>query len=344
MKPLIEVKNLTVSYYTYAGEVQSVRGIDFEIPEGKTVSIVGESGCGKSVTAKSLMGLIEKPGKIKDESIICYKGKEITKYNEKQWEQFRGKEASMIFQDALVSLNPTMSIGRQVCENLKNHFPEMSKEEKNTSAIAMLNQIGIPDAAACMKKFPHELSGGMRQRVMIAMAMITKPELLIADEPTTALDVTIQAQIIELMKKLQQQNGMSILMITHDLGVVADIADEIIVMYAGKIVEKGSCDDIFYHPEHPYTWALLKSVPRLDMPSDEKLATIAGSIPDMTKPPKGCAFCSRCPYAMNICKDNMPGKTNVAKGHEVYCWLLDKRADRTGVPFGKEAIREWQLN
>lgn len=338
MKPLIEVKNLAVSYYTYAGEVQSVREINFEIPAGKTVAIVGESGCGKSVTAKSLMGLIEKPGKIKEGSAIYFNGEEITGYNEKQWEQFRGKEASMIFQDALVSLNPTMSIGKQVCENLKNHFPEMSAEEKNKMAIDMLNQIGIPDAEACMKKYPHELSGGMRQRVMIAMAMITKPELLIADEPTTALDVTIQAQIIELMKQLQQQNGMSILMITHDLGVVADIADEIVVMYAGKIVEKGSCDDIFYRPEHPYTWALLKSVPRLDMKPDEKLATIEGSIPDMTKPPQGCAFCSRCPYAMNICKNVMPEKTNVETGHEVYCWLMDERADRTGVPFGRRKI------
>ena len=256
MKSLVEVKDLSVSYYTYAGEVQAVRGISFNICEGKTVALVGESGCGKSVTAKTLLGLIDKPGKVKNGSVVLFRGKDILNNSKKEWNDFRGKDCSMIFQDALVSLNPTKSIGKQIIENLKNHQKE-NKQEMWTKAVKMLAKVGIPDPETCMNKYPHELSGGMRQRVMIAMAMITKPELLIADEPTTALDVTIQAQILELMKELQEETKMSILMITHDMGVVADIADEIIVMYAGKIVEKAPCRELFYHPQHPYTWALL---------------------------------------------------------------------------------------
>lgn len=238
----------------------------------------------------------------------------------------------MIFQDALVSLNPTKSIGKQIIENLKNHQKE-NKQEMWTKAVKMLAKVGIPDPETCMNKYPHELSGGMRQRVMIAMAMITKPELLIADEPTTALDVTIQAQILELMKELQEETKMSILMITHDMGVVADIADEIIVMYAGKIVEKAPCRELFYHPQHPYTWALLNSVPRIDCEEDSKLIAIEGSIPDMTNPPKGCGFCARCPYAMKICEEYEPPKTQLEKEHEISCWLMHEKADRSGLPY-----------
>lgn len=336
MENLIEVKNLAVSYFTYAGEVHSVRGVTFDIKSGKTTAIVGESGCGKTVTAKSLMGLIHKPGKILEGSQIIFEGKDITNLSRKEWNSFRGKECSMIFQDALVSLNPTMKIGKQIMENLTNHDKSISKAELKKKAIEILELVEIPDAENCLEKYPHELSGGMRQRVMIAMALVTNPNLLIADEPTTALDVTIQAQIISLMKDLQQKMGMSIILITHDLGVVADIANEIIVMYAGKIVEKGNCRDIFYHPKHPYTWALLKSVPRVDYEEKQALITIEGSIPDMTNPPKGCAFCSRCPYAMNICNEYEPPKTEFAEGHEVCCWLMDGRADLSGVP---EAIR-----
>lgn len=339
MKPLIEVQNLAVSYYTYAGEVQSVRGVSFQISKGQTVAMVGESGCGKSVTAKSLMGLIEKPGKVKEGSRIFYEGQEISAYNETKWNGFRGKEISMIFQDALVSLNPTMCIGKQIKENLANHFPEIGNQEQDRRAVEMLQKAGIPDAVLCMRKYPHELSGGMRQRVMIAMAMITKPKMLIADEPTTSLDVTIQAQILELMQELQEETGMSILMITHDMGVVADIADEIIVMYAGKIVERGACRDIFYHPQHPYTWSLLNSVPRIDTGEDKKLVTIEGNIPDMICPPKGCGFCERCPYAMNVCREYMPDAAKVSDGHEVWCWLTDKRADLSGIPFQIETDR-----
>ena len=334
MKTLVNVKDLSVSYFTYAGEVQSVRGVSFDIESGKTTALVGESGCGKSVTSMALMGLIERPGVVKEGSQIFYEGKNILDFKEKEWLDFRGKECSMIFQDALVSLNPTMMIGKQIMENLENHNHEkLSKTEIRKRAQQMLELVGIPDAPACLDKYPHELSGGMRQRVMIATALITNPKLLIADEPTTALDVTIQAQILELMKQLQKKLGMAIIMITHDLGVVADMADEIIVMYAGKIVEKGSNEEIFYNPRHPYTWALMNSVPRLDLDNKEQLVTIEGTIPDMIHPPKGCAFCSRCPYAMNICAEYSPETIELKGGHQVACWLTDPRADVSGVPF-----------
>ena len=331
----MEVENLSVSYFTYAGEVQSVRGISFDVKKGKTTALVGESGCGKSVTAKSLMGLIEKPGKVKPESKIIYQGKELTGYTEKEWNTFRGKECSMVFQDALVSLNPTMKVGKQIAENLKNHESSLSKEEIYQKSLEMLKQTGVPDPEGCMNKYPHELSGGMRQRVMIACAMVTHPQLLIADEPTTALDVTIQAQIIALIEELQEKLGMSIIIITHDLGVVADMADEIIVMYAGEIVERGTARDIFYHQQHPYTWALLQSVPRIDDEDKTILNTIEGNIPDMIYPPKGCSFCTRCPYAMKICEEEKPKVTHITDEHSVACWLMDPRADRSGVPFGR---------
>ena len=331
---LVDIKNLSVSYFTYAGEVQSVRDVSFAIERGKTMALVGESGCGKSVTSKALMGLIEKPGKIKDGSQILYDGRNILEFSEKEWQAFRGKECSMIFQDALVSLNPTMKVGKQIMENLDNHNEEkLSGNEIRQKAVAMLKLVGIPDADSCMEKYPHELSGGMRQRVMIATAMITHPNLLIADEPTTALDVTIQAQILELMKELQQRMNMAIIMITHDLGVVADMADEIMVMYAGKIVESGTNEQIFYAPHHPYTWALMNSVPRLDLDNKEELVTIEGTIPDMIHPPKGCAFCSRCPYAMQICAEYVPSMTELGHGHKVSCWLTDSRANVSDIPF-----------
>ena len=331
---LVDVKNLSVSYFTYAGEVQAVRNISFTVESGKTTALVGESGCGKSVTSKSLMGLIERPGRIKEGSSITYNGKDILQFTEKEWQAFRGQECSMIFQDALVSLNPTMKIGRQIVENLANHnVNNLQPGQLREKAREMLDLVGIPDSEACLEKYPHELSGGMRQRVMIATAMITSPSLLIADEPTTALDVTIQAQILELMKELQKKLGMAIIMITHDLGVVADMTDKIIVMYAGKIVECGSNEDIFYDPRHPYTWALMNSVPRLDLDNKEELVTIEGTIPDMIRPPRGCAFCSRCPYAMNICAEYEPEVTDLGNGHQVACWLNDPRADRSGVPF-----------
>ena len=334
MEKLVEIKDLAVSYFTYAGEVQAVRGISFSIERGKTTALVGESGCGKSVTSKTLLGLIEKPGVIKEGSRILFEGSDILEFTPKQWNAFRGKECSMIFQDALVSLNPTMKVGKQIIENLRNHNEDrLSGKQMRQKAVEMLDMVGIPDAESCLEKYPHELSGGMRQRVMIATAMITHPKLLISDEPTTALDVTIQAQILELMKELQQKLGMAIIMITHDLGVVADMCDNIVVMYAGKIVEKGSGEDIFYHPRHPYTWALMNAVPRLDLDTKEELVTIEGTIPDMIHPPQGCAFCIRCPYAMNICAEYTPEVTDLGGGHEVACWLNAPRADVSGIPF-----------
>ena len=334
MDKLVEIKDLAVSYYTYAGEVQAVRGISFDIENGKTTALVGESGCGKSVTSKSLLGLIEKPGVVKEGSQIIWNGRNILEFTPKEWNAFRGDQCSMIFQDALVSLNPTMKIGKQIVENLANHNRKnLGKAQLRLKAIEMLEMVGIPDAERCMNKYPHELSGGMRQRVMIASAMITHPKLLIADEPTTALDVTIQAQILELMKQLQAKLGMAIIMITHDLGVVADMCDNIVVMYAGKIVEKGSSEAIFYNPRHPYTWALMNAVPRLDLDNKEELVTIEGTIPDMINPPKGCAFCSRCPYAMEVCAEHQPPVTDLGEGHEVSCWLTDPRADVSDIPF-----------
>lgn len=328
MNSLLEMKHVVVNFFSYGSMVQAVRDVSFTIEEGQTVALVGESGCGKSVTAKSIMGLIKKPGKILEGSQICFDGEDITGYSDKEWQKFRGKECSMIFQDALVSLNPTMKIGKQIIESLDNHAVSLLKEEKKKQAIEMLELTGIADAGSCLQKYPHELSGGMRQRVMIAIALITHPKLLIADEPTTSLDVTIQAQILAQMKQLQKQMNMAILLITHDLGIVADTADKIIVMYAGKIVEEGNARDIFYHPVHPYTKALLGSVPRLDKEGKQELQTIEGSIPDMTHPPEGCAFCGRCPYAMKICQQYMPEEVYISKEHRAACWLMDERAGR----------------
>ena len=297
---ILDVRNLRVSYHTYAGEVQSVRDISFQVNEGETVAIVGESGCGKSVTAKTIMGLVaEPPGEIKSESQVLYLGENILEQSEKEWEKYRGAKCSMIFQDALTSLNPTMNIGRQIEENITNHY-KVTKKEARAKAVEMLELVKIPDPAMCLKKYPHELSGGMRQRIMIAIALSGNPKILIADEPTTALDVTIQAQIIGLLKDIQAKLGTTIILITHDLGVVASIADKIIVMYSGKIVEKGECSEIFSSHRHPYTWALLNAAPSLEIKNNRKLISIEGTPPDLINPPKGCPFASRCKYCMNI--------------------------------------------
>lgn len=334
MNELLEMKHVAVNFAVYGSTVHAVRDVSFSMEEGQTVALVGESGCGKSITAKTIMGLVKKPGKVMEGSKILFGGTDITKYTEKEWMQFRGKECSMIFQDALVSLNPTMNIGRQIMESLDNHLSGLSQEQKKQKVIDMLNLTGIADAESCLKKYPHELSGGMRQRIMIAIALISRPRLLIADEPTTSLDVTIQAQILSQMKELQKKLNMAILLITHDLGIVADIADKIVVMYAGKIVEEGTTREIFYDPVHPYTKALLGSVPRLDREGKKMLRTIEGNIPDMTHPPKGCAFCERCPYAMNICEQYEPEERKISSSHRGACWLLDERAGKDGVSHG----------
>ena len=261
---ILEVKNLKVSYHTYAGEVKSVRGVSFDLKEGEAIAIVGESGCGKSVTAKSIMGLIKGPqGEIKQGSEILYHGDNILNYNKKQWQAYKGGEVAIIFQDALASLNPTMRVGKQIMENLMAH-KHMTKDEAKNEAVRMLQKVGIPEPEKRVRQYPHEFSGGMRQRVMIAIAFACDPKILICDEPTTALDVTIQAKIIELIRRIQKERGISVIYITHDLGVVAKVADYVNVMYAGKIVEKGTINEIFYDPKHPYTWGLLSAMPDLD--------------------------------------------------------------------------------
>lgn len=336
MGKILEVQNLRVSYHTYAGEVQSVRGVSFDVEEGKTTAIVGESGCGKSVTAKTIMGLISvPPGEIKNDSRILYFGKNILEQSEKEWQKYRGAKCSMIFQDALTSLNPTMNIGKQIMENIRNHS-NISKIKAREKAIQMLELVKIPDPGMCMKKYPHELSGGMRQRVMIAIALSAEPRVLIADEPTTALDVTIQAQIIKLMKDLQKKFGTTIILITHDLGVVANIADEIVVMYSGKIVEKGDCDAIFYEYKHPYTWALLNAAPNMELDNKKKLISIEGTPPDLIDPPEGCPFAARCKYCMNICVDKMPPEFDFGNGHKVFCWLRHPDSGYVDIRFEAE--------
>lgn len=334
MSKLLEVKNLKVSYHTYAGEVQSVRGVSFEVNEGETLAIVGESGCGKTVTAKSLMRLIQTPpGEIKKGSEILFKGKDIVKMTEEQLRSYRGAEISMIFQDPMTSLNPTMTIGKQIAESLIIHR-NMKKDEAMNEAIKMLKLVNIPNAEKRVHQYPHEFSGGMRQRAMIAIALACIPKILVADEPTTALDVTIQAQIMDLIKDLQNKLGTAVVLITHDLGVVADVADRIQVMYAGKIIERGSTNEIFYDPKHPYTWALLQSVPRLETSHKDTLYSIKGTPPDLVKPPVGCPFAARCEYAMPICKQEMPEATTISETHEVLCWLQHPNAPKVEVPVG----------
>lgn len=336
MSKLLQVKDLRVSYHTYAGEVQSVRGVSFDVEEGEAVAIVGESGCGKSVTAKSLLRLIKSPpGEIKEGSQILYKGEDILKYDEKQLSHYRGGEASIIFQDALASLNPTMKVGNQIIENLILHR-DMSKAEAYKEAINMLRLVGIPNAEERVNQYPHEFSGGMRQRAMIAIAFACKPQLLIADEPTTALDVTIQAQIIDLIKDLQKELNTSVILITHDLGVVANIAKRIVVMYSGTIVEKGTSEDIFYNPKHPYTKALLNAMPRLDLSNKQELASIEGTPPDLFAPPIGCPFSTRCEHCMEICCEAPAEYTDFGDGHLASCWLHHENASKENNIFSKE--------
>lgn len=339
MGKILEIKDLRVSYHTYAGEVQSVRGVSFDVNEGETIAIVGESGCGKSVTAKTIMGLISTPpGEIKAGSEILYLGQNILEQPEKEWEKYRGAKCSMIFQDALTSLNPTMNIGKQIMENITNHS-HVTKEEAKKKAIEMLELVKIPDPVMCLKKYPHELSGGMRQRVMIAIALSGSPKVLIADEPTTALDVTIQAQIMDIMKDIQKKLGTTIILITHDLGVVASIADKIVVMYSGKIMEKGDCNAIFYQHKHPYTWALLNAAPSLELENKQQLISIEGTPPDLIDPPAGCPFAARCRYCMNICVEELPPEYRFEEGHVAACWLRHPESGYSDIDFDKEAGR-----
>lgn len=335
---LLDIKDLRVSFITYAGEVQAVRGVSFYVDKGETLAIVGESGCGKSVTVQTVMGLIPSPpGRIKGGSIV-FDGKDITSLNDKQMENIRGSEIGMIFQDPMTSLNPTMTIGQQIAEGLRKH-QHMTKAQAMARAVEMLNMVQIPNADKRVNNYPHQFSGGMRQRAMIAIALACNPKLLIADEPTTALDVTIQAQIIDLMKNLQAQTGTAIILITHDLGIVADIAQRVIVMYAGEIVEAGSLRDIFYWPRHPYTWGLLQSVPRLDNDEKKPLIPINGTPPDLLAPPAGCAFADRCQYAMRICKQQSPIAMECGENHYARCWLMHPEAPKVDIPAAIGGVR-----
>ncbi|GIP39664.1 ABC transporter ATP-binding protein [Paenibacillus sp. J31TS4] len=332
---ILDVKDLKVSFKTYAGEIQAVRGVSFDLYKGEVLAIVGESGCGKSVTAQTIMRLVPSPPSFIKEGSITFDNKsDITKLSERAMEKIRGSEMGMIFQDPMTSLNPTMTIGKQIAEGLIKH-QGLNKEQAAERSVEMLRLVGISNPEGRIKQYPHELSGGMRQRIMIAIALACSPKLLIADEPTTALDVTIQAQIIELMQKLQEKTETAIILITHDLGVVADMAQRVVVMYAGKIVEEGSVDDIFYNPKHPYTWGLLKSVPRLDLEHKSDLVPIPGTPPDLFAPPKGCAFAARCPYAMDICLQQDPDKFEVTNQHKAACWLLHPDAPAVEPPVGK---------
>jgi len=320
---LLEIKNERLSFFTPAGEVKALNDVSFSMDQGDVLGIVGESGSGKSVTAYSIMGLTAHPGRLIGGE-INFNGHRIDLLQEKDLRKIRGNEVSIIFQDPMTSLNPVYTIGDQITEVLLLHT-HCSKKQAKDKAIELLSLVGINEPERRVRQYPHELSGGMRQRVMIAIALACEPKLLIADEPTTALDVTIQAQILELMMELKKKLGMSIIMITHDLGIVSTICEKIAVMYAGKIVEYGTIDDIFYSPSHEYTKGLLNSIPKLTEVGHEKLIPIEGSPVDMLKPPLGCPFAPRCKSCMKICLDQMPEYTYLSDVHYSACWLLQKK-------------------
>ena len=328
-EPLLEVKDLKVSFRTEDGLVRAVDGISFTVDEGEVVGIVGESGSGKSVTMMSVMRLINDPNVIYEGEIL-YKGRNLMGVSQDAMRQVRGEEIAMIFQDPMTSLNPVYTVGWQIEEQLNEHN-DLNKGQARQRAIALLTQVGIPKPEQRIDDYPHQFSGGMRQRVMIALALSCNPDLLIADEPTTALDVTIQAQILELIKNLKQEFGSAVVLITHDLGVVADVADRILVMYAGRIVEEGNKEQIFYDPQHPYTWGLLGSIARLDRPRARRLTAIAGQPPSLINRPQGCSFRPRCPQAFDRCRAEDPQlTTKVGDGHLDACHLSveDKRERR----------------
>ena len=325
---LLEIKDEKLSFFTPAGEVKALNGVSFSMNEGEVLGIVGESGSGKSVTAYSIMGLTAYPGKLIG-GTIYFNGHQIEKMSEKEMRKIRGNEVSIIFQDPMTSLNPVYTIGNQITEVIRLHTGK-SKKEAYDRAKELLALVGINEPTKRLKQYPHELSGGMRQRVMIAIALACEPKLLIADEPTTALDVTIQAQILELMQELRQKLGMSIIMITHDLGVVASMCERIAVMYAGHIVEYGTADEIFYEPKHEYTKGLINSIPKLSAQEIERLVPIEGQPVDLLNPPAGCPFAPRCANCMKICLREMPPKTELSDTHYSHCWLLQKEEFEKG--------------
>lgn len=317
-KYVLEVKDLHTSFFTDAGEVKAVNGISFNLEPGKTLGIVGESGSGKSVTAYSIMQILAQTGRITGGEVL-YKGEDITKYSEREMQKFRGSKCSIIFQDPMTSLNPVFTVGYQLEEAIMLHTNKNRAQAKER-AIELLKLVGVNDPEKRLKQYPHEHSGGMRQRDMIAMALACEPDILIADEPTTALDVTIQAQILELMQELQKKLGMAIIMVTHDLGVIASMCDEILVMYGGRVCERGTADDIFYSPAHEYTKGLLRSIPRTDN-MNQKLVPIGGTPINLLNMPEGCAFCPRCDEAMKICLKEVPDELRISDSHLASCWM-----------------------
>jgi oligopeptide/dipeptide ABC transporter ATP-binding protein len=322
---LLEIENLQTHFFTGAGVVRAVDGISYDVNEGETIAVVGESGCGKSVSALSVLRLVANPpGRIVGGS-IRFKGRDLLKLSEEEIRDVRGKDIAMVFQEPMTSLNPVLTIGRQLTETLQQHM-QMTREQADARAIELLGLVGIAEPARRLKQYPHHFSGGMRQRVMIAMALCCNPKLIIADEPTTALDVTIQAQILELMKDLTRRFGVALIVITHNLGIVARYADRVNVMYAGKIIESGTAHDIYHDPQHPYTLALLKSVPRMDRPRQARLDPVQGQPPDLTRLDGGCSFRPRCGFAVARCAGAIPPLTPVGTGHISACWETENVA------------------
>lgn len=319
---LLSVKNLSTEFPVKKGIVRAVEDVSFDVDQGQILAIVGESGSGKSVTSLSIMGLLAEPGHVAGGSME-FEGKDLATLSEKQYRELRGNDMAMIFQEPMTSLNPVYRVGNQIVEAIRTH-EKVSKAEAKARAVDLLRKVGIPSPEARINDYPHQMSGGMRQRVMIAIALACEPKLLIADEPTTALDVTIQAQILELMMDLKEKLGMAIIMITHDLGIVARMCEKIAVMYAGKIVEYGTTDEIFYEPKHEYTKGLLRSIPRLDSRDHERLVPIEGTPVDMLNPPKGCPFAPRCGACMKVCLREMPPRTDFSDTHYTQCWLCQK--------------------
>lgn len=339
MEKILEVKDLNFSFHTYGGIVKSVRGVTFDVNKGEIVGIVGESGCGKSVTAQCIVRLNPEPPGFFDKGSIKYNGQEITTMTDKEMRKIRGVEIGFIFQDPMTSLNPTMKIGKQI-EEIFVQRNIYNKKELKEKALEILKLVGISDGEKRYNQYPHELSGGMKQRVMIAIALVGNPSIIIADEPTTSLDVTIEAQILDLLKDLQKKFNTSIILITHDLGVIAKMCDRVLVMYGGKVVESGLVDDIFYNTKHPYTSGLLCSIASLDTSKDEELQPIEGTPPDLFSPPPGCPFAARCEYAMDVCYHTMPPEYEVSKGHKTMCWLEHDFAPDVKLPCKKQSDKE----
>ena len=336
-EPILRVEDLQTSFMTSAGEVQAVRGVSFTVHKGEILGIVGESGSGKSVTSMSVLRLLADTARIKSGKVE-FEGADLTKVSDRQMREIRGQKIAMVFQDPMSSLNPLIPVGKQVAEMIRVHHPDIKSDELKEKTLQLFKDVRIPEAEKRLKAYPHEFSGGMRQRVMIAMALANHPDLLIADEPTTALDVTIQHQILKQMRALQQEYGTSIIFITHDLGVVAELCDRVVVMYGGLVMEQADIYDLFENPLHPYTMGLLASVPGLNKDKNERLQSIAGSPPDMTRPPKGCPFASRCAYARNICAQECPPFVEVGS-RSARCWLLQPDAPAEGNPLHEKLAK-----